>query len=514
MHCKGSDDPMKKNINRREFLKFFGLFSFGAAAPNYIRNRNWIATESRSQNVLIIVFDTFSAWNMSLYGYLRQTTPNIDRLADKAIVYHKHFASSNFTTPGTASLLTGAVPWNHRALKHGDLVADNYEQKNIFNIFSQHHKMAYSHNILAENLLQQFSADIDDLTPRSKLFLQNDGLVDGLFSSDHDIATVGWYRGMKSHLEGHSYSLLLSRFSNLLNKLKIKGVELSFPRGLPYISGDNTYILEDGIDWVKDQVVNAPKPYFGYYHFLPPHFPYNTRQEFFGSLKNDGYQPVEKPDSIFKTNRAEGNIDKYRQWYDEYILYVDAEFGRLYEYLSDNGFLNDTLLVLTSDHGEMFERGIVGHQTSAFYQPLLHIPLLIFAPNQTSRIDVFDNTSAVDVLATLAFLTGQNIPDWSEGLVLPPFNTKDSFSERDIFAIRAKHTDKDEPILRASAMIARGPYKLTYMYGYDTPVGVEDMVELYNLEDDPEELTDLSGQQKNIVDEMLGELINQIEQSN
>ncbi len=504
---------MKKTISRREFLKTAGLFSLGLTAPRYFSERRLREAEPRSQNILIVVFDAFSARNMSLYGYARQTTPNIDRLADNAIVYHKHFASSNFTTPGTASLLTGADPWNHRALKHGDTVADSYEHKNIFKAFPQHHSMAYTHNMLAETLLQQFSADIDELTPRPAMFLQNDGLVDALFSSDHDIATVSWYRGMKSHLEGHSYSLLLSKFTHLINKLKIIGVEESFPRGLPYISGDNTFILENGIDGLQKQLARVPKPYLGYYHFLPPHFPYNTRRDFVGAFENDGFQPVEKPDSIFKTNRAEGNLDIFRQWYDEYILYVDAEFARLYDYMAQTGLLENTWLVLTSDHGEMFERGIVGHQTSAFYQPLLHIPLLIFSPHETSRIDVFENTSAIDLLPTLAFINGQHAPEWAEGVVMLPFNSDDSLPDRDIYAIRAKHTDKNEPILQASAMLNRGPYKLTYMFGYDQPVGVEDIVELYDLENDPEELNDLSEEKKEMADQMLADLIRQIEQA-
>lgn len=500
-------------ISRREFLKTIGLFSLGLNAPQFFQEREFSAIEPKSQNILIVVFDAFSAWNMSLYGYARRTTPNIDRLAEKAIVYHKHFASSNFTTPGTASLLTGAAPWHHRALKHGDTVVDSYVEKSIFKAFHQNHSMAYSHNMLAETLLQQFSADINDLTSRQKLFLQNDGWVDALFSSDHDIGTVSWYRGMKSHLEGHSYSLFLSRLSNVINKIKIMGIEDAFPRGLPYISGDNTYILEDGIDWLLEQVTKAPKPYLSYYHFLPPHFPYNTRQDFLGVFKNDGFQPVSKPDSIFKTKRAEGNIDKYRQLYDEYILYVDAEFGRLYDHMAQSGILKNTWLVLTSDHGEMFERGIVGHQTSAFYQPLLHIPLVIFPPDQTSRIDVYDNTSAIDILPTLAFTNGLDIPSWAQGIVLPPFYSDTSLKDRNIYAIRAKHTDKDEPILQASAMLTRGPYKLTYMFGYDTPVGVADIVELYDLENDPEELHDLSVERKDIADPMLEELIKQIKQA-
>jgi arylsulfatase A-like enzyme len=262
-----------------------------------------------------------------------------------------------------------------------------------------------------------------------------------------------------------------------------------------------------------NSVSAAPSPFLGYYHFLPPHFPYKTRQDFFGVFEFDKFQPVEKSDSIFMTDRTVGKVDEFRQWYDEYVLYVDTEFARLYDYLDKNGLLENTWLVLTSDHGEMFERGIVGHQTPAFYQPLLHIPLLIFPPQQKDRIDIYENTSAIDVLPTLAYLNKQEKPEWSEGIVLPPYRTADTYQERDVYAIRAKKTGKNDPILQASAMLTRGKYKLTYIYGYEKPAGVDDIVELYDLNQDPEEINDISTLEKDITESLLADLVYQIEKS-
>ena len=94
-------------------------------------------------------------------------------------------------------------------------------------------------------------------------------------------------------------------------------------------------------------------------------------------------------------------MDRNRRWYDEYILYVDSEFARLYHHLEENGILENTWLVLTADHGEMFERGITGHQAPPMFQPLVRIPLVIFAPGQESRVDIYERTNAIDVLPTL-----------------------------------------------------------------------------------------------------------------
>ena len=67
-------------------------------------------------------------------------------------------------------------------------------------------------------------------------------------------------------------------------------------------------------------------------------------------------------------------------------------------------------MVLTSDHGEMFERGISGHGSRVLYQPVVRIPLMIFEPGQQMGADIYEYTSAVDVLPTLAHLTGQETP--------------------------------------------------------------------------------------------------------
>ena len=89
--------------------------------------------------------------------------------------------------------------------------------------------------------------------------------------------------------------------------------------------------------------------------------------------------------------------------------------------MEESGMLENTWLIFTSDHGEMFERGINGHMTVCQHEPVMKIPLIIFEPGQTTRRDVYTPTNSVDVLPTLLHLTGQPVPDWVEGEVyIPP----------------------------------------------------------------------------------------------
>ena len=151
---------MRNQITRRDFLKLAGMLPLSFTAPRLLNSLKPMRQSGKAQNIIIIVFDAFSACNISLYGYQRETTPNIARWAERAVVYHNHYAGGNFTTPGTASLLTGTFPWTHRALGYYDTVEASFVNKNIFSAFQNHYRLAYTHNPVANKFLTQFSEEI------------------------------------------------------------------------------------------------------------------------------------------------------------------------------------------------------------------------------------------------------------------------------------------------------------------------------------------------------------------
>ena len=285
----------------------------------------------------------------------------------------------------------------------------------------------------------------------------------------------------------------------------------NFPRGLPNHDHYTYFTLEDGIDGLESQVSAASQPFLGYYHFFPPHDPYSTRKDFAETFTLDDYRPSEKPKHIFHDDKPDYYINEQRAWYDEFILYVDNEFARLYHFLEQRGILGNTWLVLTSDHGELFERGILGHITRVLYQPVIHIPLLIFPPGQTTQVDVHEATSAIDLLPTLMHVTDQNIPNWIEGSVLTPFSASTTSSDRDVFAFHGSTNEKGQ-IIKGTAMIVRGNLKLIWYFGYEEFENPE-MIELYDIQIDPEELNDLSLTQKEIADDLLRTLKLKLEEA-
>lgn len=479
---------MNRSISRREFLKFAPF------VPLALGNlpRIFPAEDETSQfpNVLILIFDTFSALHSSLYGYPRHTTPHLVRAAERGIVFHNHYAAGNFTTPGTASLLTGTNPWTHRAFHMNSSVQEAFVPQNLFGLFAAtHHTFAYSHNPFVNMLLTQFRRDIHDYIPPHEL--------EEFTIRPSDRYPLLDYEGM-SNAEALIFfrqdlptsSLILSRFLrayhlNRESELN-KAYEEQFPKSFPN-SVHSYFTLEDSVDWLIRQATQRPSPYLGYVHLLPPHYPYTPRKDFIGAFQ-DQFEPPEKPKSAFTEGRDRTLLTVQRQSYDEFLAYVDAEFGRLFDALDQSGALQNTILVLTSDHGELFERGIWMHSNPTLYQPLIRVPLVIWTPEQNRRTDVHHLTSCIDLIPTLLELTGKSQPAWLEGqVILPPVYAG---QDRSIFSMELSRNAKLGKILKGSLSIVRENFKLMRYTGYD---GIDDFSELYDLASDPGELRNLIG---------------------
>ncbi len=505
---------MNEHMNRRDFLKLSGLLPLSVASPGMMKTlARTNATLQGRKNVIVVLFDALSAYNISLYGYQRLTTPNLAKLADRAVVYHNHFAGSNFTTSGTASLLTGTLPWTHRALQDNGQVAPAFLTRNIFSVLQDYYRISYTHNGWAYTLLRQFRNTTDEVIPPAKLFLGTyDRFIETLFNNDADIASVSWERGMKL-TDGYSYSLFLSHLYRVLEDGKVASLKPLFPRGLPTAGANDSFLLEQAVDWIGNVLTVLPQPFFGYFHFLPPHAPYRTSLEFFNVFGNDDLRPVQKPIDIFGNPHGYNNLLEPRREYDEFILYADKEFGRLLDAMEASGLLENTWVIFTSDHGEMFERGILGHSSETLYQPLVRIPLLIFEPGRKSRLDIQTPTSAVDILPTLAHLTGHAVPEWCEGILLPPYASVEPDPDRHVYAVEARTTNQNAPLTQAATTLIRGRYKLLYYFGYRL-LGIKELVKLYDIQADPEELVDLFPSQNDIGNDLLGELKSKIAEEN
>ncbi len=390
-------------------------------------------------------------------------------------------------------MLLGVYPWKHRSLQQSSQALERYSNQNIFSLLPvDYFRFAYTQNPFAFTLLDQFRKYIDQLVKISDLAVYNAVFSEKYFQSDYYIATAAEVTALKQETHQPS-SLLLSliddwrvsadnaRLDNAYRKI--------YPLGLVNCRAENPgsqcFELEKAIDWTIDLVKNAARPFFGYVHYFPPHAPYNPRAEFVQLFKDD-LRITKKPDFPGAGYSNYKALLRHRQHYDQFIAHVDSEFGRMIDALEKAGALDNTVIVFTSDHGEMLERGILGHVTPALYEPIVHVPLLISLPGQEKRLDVTTPTNAVDLLPTILSLAGSDAPAEIEGSILPLNGSlPDDHTQ---FVVEAKSASKRGPLTPATIAAIRWPHKLIQYTGYEE---VLDSFELFDLENDPEELDNL-----------------------
>ena len=492
-------------IDRRTFLKLLPTVPFykvaWPAVQTAVQGKN--QEQSGDQpNILFLVFDTLSAQHVSLYGYNRETTPNFARFAEKSTVFHKHVSGGNFTSPGTATLMTGTYPWSHRAIQLHGLVKDEFVQNNMFSLMpDNYHTAAYTHNLLVMSLLHQFRGDLDLFKHTRDLCLADGQFADRLFFEDYTTAFWAETTALQGGATPPStiFLSLLDRFARSVGSRDFKNeLAKEYPRGIPNLHS-LYFLLEDAIDWIEEQVVTMPQPFMGYFHLLPPHEPYTPHADYI-DIFTDGWQPPEKPKLFGSLRTPQAALNRERRLYDEYLAFTDAEFGRLLDNLEAQGILENTHIILTSDHGELFERGIRGHVTLTLYEGLNHLPLLIHKPGQQSREDVFQRTTAADILPTLMQITGQPVPDWCEGAVLPTFGGAEAPDDRFVYTVEAKSNPKYAALTEATVAMYQDDMKLIRYFGYADDG--QDRYELYNLNDDPEELNNIYESEKGLADDL------------
>ncbi|MBN1452632.1 MAG: sulfatase-like hydrolase/transferase [Anaerolineales bacterium] len=485
------------HFSRRDFLKLMALSSAGIAASvvrpyvGSLQNQN-----SGKPNILVFVLDAMATRNMSLYGYQRETTPNLTRLASRANVYHAHYSAANASSPGTATLLSGLHPWNHRAINLGGLVRRELVDHNIFRLMgNEYYKVAFTQNAWADLLLRQYQKDLDVHIPvasfsyktRRPTFspsIPSDQITtyyafDEFLSFNYKI-----FNPLPGSLLLGSLGVINEQVASELNKPSEE-----YPFGTPsnefffYFHNDEVFA---GVSEVVHQLMNPVLPIFGYFHLFAPHGTYCPRKEFVGIFPEIDvpYKPAH-PLSIMQLPME--TLYEYRKHYDEYIADVDAEFGKMMDAFDRAGILDNSYIVVTSDHGQIFERGEFAHGTYLLYDPVIHIPLIISSPGQKERADIFSPTSSTDILPTLLSLAGKDIPGDLGRHILPGLGGREDF-QRSIFAIEAKATSVSQPITQATITLMKEGKKLIYYTGY---AGYPEAFELYDLVEDSEEIRDL-----------------------
>ena len=483
---------MKSQLNRREFLKLTSALS----VLSLLNMAPWSQAKSLAQgqpkppNVIILLFDAMSALNLSLYGYRRKTTPNLEKWAERATVYHAHHSAGNFTTPSTASLFTGAYPWTHRAFTLSSLITSSVADRNVFRLLeSPYYQWVFAQNPHADILLYQLNQFIDRHDKLDIFSTIRDSYYNNFFVNDaiYGFKSYDDFLFKQDEIHGSLFFSFLHDLNVSMRHAALTSQLASiYPEGLPHPADLDVYFQTRQVfDGIMERVGDISSPTFAYLHFFPPHGPYSPTRDFMG-IFDDGWAPVGKQHHPLALKMSDTRLNKARLEYDEYIANIDAELGRFFDHMETTGLLENSYVFITSDHGELFERGALGHFTPLMFEPLIHIPLVVFPPGQRQRKDIFEITSNIDLLPTLLHIAGQLVPDWCEGQILPGLGGEPA-SDRSILCVDAKKNPSLAPIQKGSFALLKGDYKLVRYLGYNDYSGYE----FYDLKNDPEEREDL-----------------------
>lgn len=328
-------------------------------------------TEAPSTSVVLITLDSTRVDHLSCYGYERETTPNLDAFAERAVRYRRAWSTSSWTLPAHASLFTGLYPSRHGA---------HYSDEG------------------AAVLGQVLDLPLAQYVRAGKLPATRTTLAEIL--SAHGLHTAAFVAGP-----------WLNRVFGLLQGFDFKDDDVDLFGGRPAEE-----ITDRALDWLAE--LPASEPYFLFVNYFDPHAPYEPIHEH-PDLPNaqkpfqPDYDSLMRGESLL--SQSERKI--LRDRYDAEIREMDRQLGRLLDAVLVREIDRQTLVIVTADHGEALgEEGRFGH---GFWltEDLIRIPLVVRYPDERGAGTWDDQPiQLVDVLPLVAAELGLALPAEVEGL--------------------------------------------------------------------------------------------------
>ena len=326
---------------------------------------------NKKPNILLVSIDSLRADHLSVYGYHKETSPFLTELAFDGTVYDNAITAANWTGASLASILTGLYPTCH-----------GYSNKRYY-LDNAQDSIA---SILREN--GYFTACFSN-----NMYLSSKSGLDAGFDDFY-------YQGAKQQKSKDSTKP--SKKNVLLQKLKdsvglpqknlAKNVIDLFSYEKSLQRDDGAYATEMAMKkWLRGQH-DREKPFFAYVHYQEPHSvyfpPYPYRRRFFsGSWRDEGALLEFDHINYFagKTNFIETQVNHFKELYDGEIAYLDWRLGRIFQLLKNQNIYDDTVVIVTADHGEMFGEGGFFWHAFCLYESLIRVPLVIRYPGWFQR---------------------------------------------------------------------------------------------------------------------------------
>lgn len=491
------------------------LFSFPVVALNMwikgtdarLHNFAFSADSDRTKpNIVLVTFDALAAQEMSLYGYNRKTTPFIDAWARAATVFNRVEAASNFTASTTASLMTGKRVWTHQTYHIEGSKPVRSETENLPHVLKEngYFNIALVVNPFASVRILGVS-DSFDMAPLASEF----GYSPALFGWKFGVIDRLLYRAFGDKIRLHNW-IIKNDFilSKVLNMISRNIYETSVP---PRKTFERFLDIMDA---------DIPQPFFAWIHLFPPHDPYLPPETFQGAFNSSQGMRAYKPQERFVEESykylfqykpvpedMEPAIRVMRDYYDEYVSYIDDSFKNFMNELNKRS-IDNTVIVLSADHGESFDHGYLTHGGPFLYEQVTHVPLIIkmSGQNDGKRVDIL--AEQIDLPATILDLAHVPVPAWMEGRSLVPLMRGEDMPVRPAFSMNfEENRSLGHEIQKGSIAVWNGDYKLIHYLDRGES-------QLFNLKRDPEETENLFNRETETGQRLLNMLYKNLNQAN
>ena len=430
----------------------------------------------KQPNLILIMIDDLRAKNLSCYGYKKTTSPNIDKIAEKGALFLNAFCTLNATDPSMTSMMTGKLPVNHGIINHGIRV-----------------------------------------TPKEENYLRNSGihfLPEMLQDAGYKTYALDWLS--KWHREGFDYYMGIQEKNSIANKIldNLKKSLKRLARGIekyPFIYNmlrslyreklfeNAKEVTDKAIQIIDRNKSRNEKPFFLFIHYWDTHAPYQTYEWLIDKFYSEDEKIELTPDEMLKKigdinmkNTVKSlfgrrrNIYEILAKYESCIYFIDSNIGRLMKKLEKTKELNNTIIIITSDHGESLLQHEIFFDHHGLYDDAINIPLIIYDLRKDFKIRNNSLVQNIDLAPTIIDLLKLEVKDEFDGQSLVPLINKTKKEIHPYLFIEEAHTERKRAIRTM---------KYKYIQVADSKRSIceycrrmhGDKEELYDLEKDPEE---------------------------
>ncbi len=421
-------------------------------------------------NIVLITIDALAADHLSIYGYFRDTSPEMTKVSASSIIFDHFYSNSNFTSAGVGSILTGVLPWTDRILQLPARASDDLIRNSLpARLKAAGYTTAYfGSNPWAGGRVQGYA----------NFFDYKNSEFDWQFGPCFDELA-----GYLPYLCSAASNLLVRyTYSALVHAAAALDLISLHPHSNPQAE------TERATRWAE--TVDKRSPIFLWVHYFPPHDPYAAAAPWLGTFDRSSLASTDvdsHPAVHFEAKyESAKRLEVLQARYDESIAFVDHSVGDLLSVVRKQ-FGPNTAIFLTADHGESFSHGYGSHGGPMLYDDLIHIPLIMSLPAALAgRRD--DLASQIDLAPTIAAVAGiAPSPDWAGRSIL----TAPS-DEPTVFSMNFEQNKDWQPLTTGAVACLQSHWKLVEFFGHIRYPHIPVLQpELFDLRADPSERQNL-----------------------